>query len=75
MCEEGRNGCFMFLLMNGKVLWGVVIVVFIFLIVFYLFLLVEMLIYYDGMNSLDMMVNKLVGIVIFFVLMVVFVWV
>ncbi|MCY8694111.1 DUF1648 domain-containing protein [Bacillus inaquosorum] len=64
----------MFLLTNGKVLWGAVIAAFILSIVFYPFLPAEMPIHYDGTNSPDMTVNKLAGIVILPVLMVVFAW-
>lgn len=53
---------------------GAVIAAFILSIVFYPFLPAEMPIHYDGTNSPDMTVNKLAGIVILPVLMVVFAW-
>ncbi|CUB19523.1 putative membrane protein YbgB [Bacillus subtilis] len=64
----------MFLLTNGKALWGAVIAAFILSIVFYPFLPAEMPIHYDGTNSPDRTVNKLVGTMMLPVLMVVFAW-
>lgn len=74
MRDDERDGGFMFLLMNGKALWGAVIAAFILSIVFYPFLPAEMPIHYDGTNSPDLTVNKLAGTVILPVMMVVFAW-
>ncbi|MER0469264.1 DUF1648 domain-containing protein [Bacillus cabrialesii subsp. cabrialesii] len=64
----------MFLLTNGKVLWGAVIAAFLLSIVFYPFLPAQMPIHYDVANSPDLTVNKLAGTVMLPVLMVVFAW-
>ncbi|CAN2253553.1 DUF1648 domain-containing protein [Bacillus vallismortis] len=64
----------MFLLTNGKVLWGSVIAAFILSIVCYPFLPAEMPIHYDATNSPDMTVHKLAGTVILPVMMLVFAW-
>ncbi|KAF1678876.1 DUF1648 domain-containing protein [Bacillus mexicanus] len=64
----------MFLLMNGKALWGAVIAAFILSIAFYPFLPAEIPIHYDVTNSPDRTVNKLAGIVMLPVLMAMFAW-
>ncbi|WP_276736316.1 DUF1648 domain-containing protein [Bacillus sp. (in: firmicutes)] len=64
----------MFLLTNGKVLWGAVIAAFLLSIVFYPFLPAQMPIHYDVGNSPNLTVNKLVGTVMLPVLVVVFAW-
>ncbi|NTU27625.1 DUF1648 domain-containing protein [Bacillus tequilensis] len=64
----------MFLLTNGKLLWGSVIAAFILSIVFYPFLPAEVPIHYDAANSPDLMVNKLAGTVMLPILMLVFAW-
>ncbi|MHA6487870.1 DUF1648 domain-containing protein [Bacillus cabrialesii] len=64
----------MFLLTNGKALWGSVIAAFVLSMVFYPFLSAEMPIHYDGTNSPDLTVNKLAGTVILPVMMLVFAW-
>ncbi|MDM5300328.1 DUF1648 domain-containing protein [Bacillus subtilis] len=64
----------MFLLTNGKALWGSVIAAFVLSMVFYPFLPAEMPIRYDGTNSPDLTVNKLAGTVILPVMMLVFAW-
>ncbi|MCY9196129.1 DUF1648 domain-containing protein [Bacillus atrophaeus] len=59
-------------LMNKRVLWGSVVIAFILSIVFYPYLPADMPIHYDVTIQPDMSINKMIGVLVLPVLMIVF---
>ncbi|MCY8515526.1 DUF1648 domain-containing protein [Bacillus atrophaeus] len=59
-------------LMNSRVLWGSVVVAFILSIAFYPYLPADMPIHYDVTIQPDMSINKIIGVLVLPVLMIVF---
>ncbi|MCY9206090.1 DUF1648 domain-containing protein [Bacillus atrophaeus] len=61
-------------LMNKRVLWGSVVIAFILSIVFYPYLPADMPIHYDVTIQPDMSINKMIGVLVLPVLMIVFIF-